>query len=263
MSILLHLISIFDRVQILEDSNLKKIALIHQNSTKTFIENEDRFNKFKENNENILFKIFNLKLIGDDHFNTFNKDFDTGIFNNLKGFEYNDVKRNDSLIHSSFGYNFFKYINKLIELPASGEITNIFSANFYMYREIIDNEIKFNYGLNFEFKKGAISIKVKESYLDINIIFMSIYDDFLSINTTVDENFNIIGKSTFLTETIMDEDLDLNIDKLLHIIKLIYSANLNNNFYPIHEIENLINEIILGKFENVNKYCVLQEMAYI
>lgn len=132
-----------------------------------------------------------------------------------------------------------------------------------MYKEIIDNEIKFNYGLNFEFKKGAISIKVKESYLDINIIFMSIYDDFLSINTTVDENFNIIGKSTFLTETIMDEDLDLNIDKLLHIIKLIYSANLNNNFYTIPEIENLINEIILGKFENVNKYCVLQEMAYI
>lgn len=263
MSILLHLISIFDRVQLLEDIGLKKIALIHQNSTKTFIENEDIFNKFKKDNENILFKIFNLKLIGDEHFKNFNKDFDTGIFNNLKGFEYNDVKRNDSLINGSFGYNFFKYINKLIEVPASGEITNIFSAIFYMYKEIIDHEIKFNYGINFEFKKGAISIKVKESHLDINIIFMRMYDDFLSINTKVDENFNVIGKSTFINETIMDEDLYLNRDKLLQIIRLIYSANLNNNSYQIHEIENLINEIILGEFENVNKYCVLQEMAYI
>lgn len=242
---------------------MKNIFLLHQELNKRFIENREILNEFESANKNILLKLFNLKVMGDIEFKRIEELADTIIFNNLNGFELNDLKRDQIAINESFGYNFFSCINKLIQLPAMGKVTNTFSGIFFMFRSKANNTLQFNYGLNFEFKKGGISIKIKDGYLDIHIIFMRMSDDFLSIEFKVDDDFNVIGKSTFITENIMDEDLDLTRDKLLQIMRLIYSANLNNESYQIHEIENLINEIILGEFENVDKYCVLQEMVYI
>lgn len=242
---------------------MKNIVLLHQELNKRFIENREILNEFESANKNTLLKLFNLKVMGNIEFKNIKEPTETIIFNNLEGFELNDLKMDNIAINESFGYNFFRCINKLIQLPAMGEVTNTFSGIFFMFRSKANNKLQFNYGLNFEFKKGGISIKIKDGYLDIHIIFMRMSDDFLSIKFKVDDDFNVIGKSTFITETIMDEDLDLNRDKVLQIIRLIYSANLNNDSYQIHEIENFIHEVILGKFENVDKYCVLQEMTYI